>query len=63
MFKFKLVLIYHFLSVCVVPAVASGKRVGLSQGSSTRGPPAARERYFTKYNALRILKLESLETI
>ena len=29
MFRFKLVLIVHFLSVCVVSAVASGERVGL----------------------------------
>ena len=40
-FKFKLTLTVHFLSVCVVSAVASGERVGLSQGSSTRGPRAA----------------------
>ena len=30
MFRFKLVLTVHFLSVCVVSAVASGERVGLS---------------------------------
>ena len=30
MFRFKLVLIVHFLSVCVVSAVASGERVDLS---------------------------------
>ena len=30
MFRFKLVLIVHFLRVCVVSAVASGERVGLS---------------------------------
>ena len=30
MFRFKLVLIVHFLSVCVVSAEASGERVGLS---------------------------------
>ena len=30
MFTFKLVLIVHFLSVCVVSAVASGERVDLS---------------------------------
>ena len=30
MFRFKLVLIVHFLRVCVVSAVASGKRVGLN---------------------------------
>ena len=30
MFRFKLVLIVHFLSVCVVSAVASSERVGLS---------------------------------
>ena len=37
------------------------------QGSSTRGPRAsfyaAREGCFTKYNALRILKLQSLDII
>ena len=32
MFRFKLILIVHFLSVCVVTAVASGERVGLSHG-------------------------------
>ena len=31
MFTFKLVLIIHFLSVCVVSAAASGERVGLSK--------------------------------
>ena len=30
MFRFKLVSIVHFISVCVVSAVASGKRVGPS---------------------------------
>ena len=30
MFRFKIVLIVHFLSVCVFSAVASGERVGLS---------------------------------
>ena len=30
MFRYKLVLIVHFLSVCVVSAVASGECVGLS---------------------------------
>ena len=30
MFKFKLVLIVHFVNVCVVSAIASGERVGLS---------------------------------
>ena len=37
MFRFKLVLIVHFLSVCVVSAVSSGERVGLS----TISPPEA----------------------
>ena len=39
MFRFKLVLNFHFLSVglCVVSAVASGERVGLS----TVSPPEA----------------------
>ena len=41
MFRFKFVLIVHFLSVCVVSRVASGVRVGLSQGSSTCGPLAS----------------------
>ena len=30
MFRFKSILILHFLSVCVVSAVGSGERVGLS---------------------------------
>ena len=30
--RVKLVLIVHFLSVCVVSAVASGERIGLSHG-------------------------------
>ena len=30
MFRFKLVIIVHFLSVCVVSAAASGECVGLS---------------------------------
>ena len=30
MFRFKLVLIVHFLSICVVSAVASGEHVDLS---------------------------------
>ena len=34
MFMFKLVLIVHFLSVCVVSAVASGEHVGLGIISS-----------------------------
>ena len=37
MFRFKIVLIVHFLSVRVVSAVASGERVGLS----TISPPEA----------------------
>ena len=39
MFRFKLVLIVHFLSVCVVSTVASVKRVGL--GLSTICLPEA----------------------
>ena len=39
MFRFKLVLIVHFLSVCDVSAVASGERVHL--GLSTISPPVA----------------------
>ena len=35
MFRFKLVIIVHFLSICVVSAVASRERVGLS----TVSPP------------------------
>ena len=30
MFRFKFVLIDHFLSVCVVSAVASGEHIGLN---------------------------------
>ena len=37
MFRFKLVLIVHFLSACVVSAVAFGERIGLS----TVSPPEA----------------------
>ena len=37
MFMFQLVLIVHFLSVCVVSAVASGEHVDLS----TISPPEA----------------------
>ena len=37
MFRFKLVLIVHFLSVCVVSPVSSDERVGLS----TISPPEA----------------------
>ena len=37
MFRFKIVLIVHFLSVCVVLAVASSERVGLN----TISPPEA----------------------
>ena len=37
MFRFKLVLIVNFLSVCVVSAVASGERVALN----TISPPEA----------------------
>ena len=35
MLRVKLVLIVHFLSLCVVSAVPSGEHEGLSQGSST----------------------------
>ena len=45
-FRFKLALIVHFLSVCVVLAVASGERVGLS---TIKQPEAAR----TKINERR----------
>ena len=37
MFRYQLVLIAHFLSVCVVSAVASGERMSLS----TINPPEA----------------------